>query len=145
MKDLDRSLTSDPSRQANLLFQATGGPTIPCDLSDITVPPSRKPFSRSYQTEDIQSTIKRIKQGKAPGADGITDTVILKAPEALATALAALLNLCVTSGSYPRSWKQANLKKPGKPDYTNANTYRPIALLSCLIKVLEATLASTMQ
>lgn len=86
--------------------------------------------------------------GKAPGSDGITNLVITKAPETLATALAALLNVCVSDGCYPTSWKQANtiiLKKPGKPDYTDATAYRPIALLSCLSKVLEATIASTMQ
>lgn len=86
--------------------------------------------------------------GKAPGADGITNQVIKEAPETLATILAALLNTCTATGIYPASWKRENtiiLKKPGKPDYTSASAYRPIALLSCLSKVLEATVARRMQ
>lgn len=94
-------LTSDPAEQADLLFQATGGPTIPCDLSDITPPTPREPFNAPFTTEDIQTSIRRLKLGKAPGTDGITNQVIREAPEALSTALASLLNSCIESGQYP--------------------------------------------
>lgn len=122
----DGQLTSNPAEQTDLLFQATGGPTIPCDLSDVTLPTPRQPFSTPFTSEDIQVSIKRLKLGKAPGTDGITNQVIREAPGALSTILASLLNACVKTGKYPRCWKQANtiiLKKPGKPDYTDATAF----------------------
>lgn len=102
----DGQLTSNPEEQAHLLFQATGVPTIPCDLSDVTEPPPAEPFNKPFTTTDIQSTISKLKFGKAPGTDGITNQVIKESPEALATILATLLNSCVESGSWPKSWKR---------------------------------------
>lgn len=64
------------------------------------------------------------------------------------TALVALLNVCLFTGRYPSIWKTTTtiiLKKPGKPNYTSTSAYRPIALLSCLSKVIKATLAAHMQ
>lgn len=110
--------------------------------------PPRPAFNAPFTTEDIQHTVKKLKLGKAPDTDGVTNQVIKAAPEALATVLAELLNRCVKLGKWPEQWKSANtiiLKKAGKPDYTDAGAYRPIALLSCLSKVLEATLAQRMQ
>lgn len=144
----DGQLTSVPAEQADLLFQATGGPKIPCNLSDITDHRIREAWTPKAMTDHITTSINKLKLGKAPGADGITNQVIRNSLPELAIALAALLNLCVKTGSYPHRWKQAKtiiLKKPGKPNYTDASAYRPIALLSCLSKVLEATLATHLQ
>lgn len=119
----DGQLTSNPAEQEDLMFQATGGPTIPCDLTDISPPVPRPDFNARFTPEDIIYSIKRLKLGKAPGTNGITNQVIREAPEALPTTLALLLNVCTKTGVYPSRWKQANtiiLKKPGKPDYTNA-------------------------
>lgn len=121
---------------------------IPCDLSNISPLPPRAPTTPQYSAEDIQATVKKLKLGKAPGADGITNQAIKNGPDVLATALAGLLNVCIEAGCYPSCWKQAKtgiLNKTGKPDYTNASAYLPIALISCLRKVLEATLATTMK
>lgn len=148
LRKQDGQLTSDPKEQANLLFQATGGPTIPCDLSDVGAAPPRPSFNEPFTTEEIQQTIKKLKLNKAPGTDEVTNQVIKAAPEALATVLAELLNQCTELGQWPEQWKLANtiiLKEAGKPDYTDAGAYRPIALLSCLSKVLESTIAQCMQ
>ncbi|KAF4233525.1 hypothetical protein CNMCM6805_009182 [Aspergillus fumigatiaffinis] len=47
-------------------------------------------------------------------------------------------------GYYPDQWKRARivvLRKPGKPDYTVPEAYRPISLLNTLEKILEAVMA----
>lgn len=66
LRDLNGSLTSDPSRKAELPFQATGGPTIRYDLSHISTLPPHGSFIKTYRTEDIQTTIKKLDLGKAP-------------------------------------------------------------------------------
>ncbi len=37
--------------------------------------------------------------------------------------------------------KIISLKKPGKPDYTDPNAFRPISLFSTLSKAIEAVMA----
>lgn len=142
------SLSDSPDIQAELLFQATGGPTIPCDLSDVgaLTTPSSPPDP--FTVDDVILRIKKLKMGKAPGADGITAQVLLNCGPHLATCLVLLLNCSLASGFYPTQWKTANtiiLKKPGKPDYHDPAAYRPIALLSTLSKLLEGTIADRMQ
>lgn len=148
LKRKDGQLTSIPSEQADLLFKATGGPTVPCDLSDIPDQPAGTGWTPPFTTDNFLSSISKLILGKSSGPDSIINAAIKKSPKELATALAELLNACVASGSYPSSWKRANtviLKKPDKPEYTRTSAYIPIALLSCLSKVLEATLAAHMK
>lgn len=45
LRQPDGTLTDDPSLQSELLFQATGGPTITCDLSDVAILPPPRPWS----------------------------------------------------------------------------------------------------
>lgn len=68
----DGQLTSNPEEQAHLIFQATGGPTIPCDLADVTPQPTLEPFNAPFTTADVQQTIDQLKTGKSPVSDGIT-------------------------------------------------------------------------
>lgn len=92
----------------------------------------RPSVNKTFTTEDVQQTIKKLKLGKAPGTDRATKQVIKAAPEALATMLAELLNLCIALGTWPAQWKTENtiiLKKAGKPDYTDAGAYRRICLV----------------
>lgn len=148
LRQAEGSLTDDPKLQAELLFQATGGPTINRDLSDVDdlTPPSSPPdpFSR----DDITARISSLKLGKALGADGITSQVLNKCGEGLPICLPVLINACLNTGFYPSHWKTANtiiLKKPGKPDYNEPSVYRPLALLSTLSKVLEGAIAYRIQ
>lgn len=68
----DGTLTDHPALQAELLFQATGGPTIACDTSDITQPRHSTALPTLFTPEDLAARISRLKLGKAPGQDGIT-------------------------------------------------------------------------
>jgi hypothetical protein len=47
-------------------------------------------------------------------------------------------------GYHPKQWRNAKivlLRKPGKPDYSIPDAYRPISLLNTLGKLLEAVVA----
>ena len=49
------------------------------------------------------------------------------------------------TGYHPKPFRSANtivLRKPSKPDYTQAKAYRPIALLDTLGKALEKAVAT---
>jgi hypothetical protein len=48
-------------------------------------------------------------------------------------------------GYLPKQWKKANvkfLKKPGKPNYNNPSSYRPISLTSIIGKLMERIITS---
>lgn len=140
----DGVLTSQPTEQAELLFQGTSAPTIPCDLRDVDSTPTPTTPSTPFTLEEVTHTIDNLSPDKALGADGITNRVITAGGKPLAQQLATIANACLRLGLFPTEWKRARtiiLKKPDKPDYTSPAAYRPIALLSCLSKVIEAVMA----
>ena len=56
-----------------------------------------------------------------------------------------MFQACIDQGYHPKEFKQARtiaLQKIGKDDYTLPGSYRPIALLECLGKVLERIIAT---
>ena len=78
--------------------------------------------------------------GKASGPDNIHPLLIRKQSPAGKKALLDLLNRSWAEGRVPSDWKKANivpiLKKNKAPD--SVRSYRPVSLLSCVSKVLEA-------
>lgn len=82
-----------------------------------------------------------------PGEDELTASIIHLAWNALGKRITNLFNRCVHLGVYPNIFKRANviiLPKSGRCDHSLRTSYRPIALLSCLDKVLEQLLVRHM-
>lgn len=144
----DGSLTSDPPEQATLLFLGTSAPTIACDLEDVSPTPPTTTLPAPFTLSEIEETITALLPDKAPGPDEITNRVIKAGGRTLSTQILRIANQCLNLGLYPTRWKRARtiiLRKPNKPDYANPSSYRPIALLSCLSKVVEALIAFRMK
>jgi hypothetical protein len=82
--------------------------------------------------------LKLTKQ-KAPGNSGITKRHIIQLPNATLIQLITIFNLVLSTGHYPKIWKEALmifLPKPGKVPFEHVN-YRPISLLEVPGKLLE--------
>ena len=76
---------------------------------------------------------------RAPGPDRIHNNLLKHLPEDTLNILKEILNNIWISGDFPPQWRAATvipIPKPNK-DHTNPLSYRPIALTSCLCKVLE--------
>ena len=58
-----------------------------------------------------------------------------------------LFNKCMKNGCFPTIWNEAHVLPIPKPmkDHNNPNNYRPIAISSCLGRVLEKILANRLQ
>lgn len=69
-------LTRIPPGKAELLFKATVGPSIPCDLWDTTGLPTEDGWTPDFTTDNILTSINNLTVGKAPGPDGITNAVL---------------------------------------------------------------------
>jgi Reverse transcriptase (RNA-dependent DNA polymerase) len=84
---------------------------------------------------------------KAPGLDDLPVGFLKACGKPLAKVLAILATKCFKLGLFPRELKHAKvtvLQKPGKKPavYKTAGGYRPIALLPCLGKIIEAIAAA---
>ncbi|OQE71313.1 hypothetical protein PENNAL_c0107G01286, partial [Penicillium nalgiovense] len=96
--------------------------------------------------QEIQEAVRGAKAGKAPGEDGIPNSLwhkLIEIPVILET-LVQLFNACVYTGHNPSHFQRSItvvLRKQGKSDYQLAKSYRPVALLNTLGKFLEAVIA----
>ncbi|GBN42798.1 putative RNA-directed DNA polymerase from transposon X-element [Araneus ventricosus] len=75
----------------------------------------------------------------SPGPDGIHYNMLKNLCENSLCSILTLLNRIWNEKAFPASWREAvvvPIPKPGK-DPQNSSNYRPIALTSCLCKLLE--------
>ena len=90
-------------------------------------------------------TIKELREAlhkcnsNSEGPDGIYYCMIKNLIEVTQKELLNLYNRIWTEQKYPTSWKEAVVIHIGKPnkDLSNPDNYRPIALTSCLSKIME--------
>ena len=91
--------------------------------------------------ESPEEALKKMKQKKAPGPDGITNEMLKHlGPEAKRTLL-RIYNQSWLTGTVPTIWKEAVIRpipKEGK-DKRDPSSYCPISLLNCVGKLLAAT------
>lgn len=75
----------------------------------------------------------------APGMDGIKFNLLKNLPDIAKKRLLNLFNLLLAQNIVPHEWRQVKviaIQKPGKPA-SDHNSYRPIAMISCIRKLLE--------
>ena len=88
----------------------------------------------------VLKIITNLKNSKATGFDNI-DTYVMKMIKSEVTpAITHIVNLSIKTSVFPTLWKHSKvipLLKPGAKDQLNAKSYRPVALLPVVSKVLE--------
>jgi ribonuclease HI len=97
--------------------------------------------------EQIKRQLARLKPYKAPGPDGIPNIVLSKCADTLVNRLLPIYRAMTENAIYYEPWKLSMtvvLRKPGKPLYDMPKSYRPIALLNTMCKVLTAIMAELM-
>lgn len=116
------------------------------DLTDIAYAqyPEGISIEQQITTEHVLGTIMCLPPDKAPGPDGIVNRFLRHCKESLAAPLARLFDACLRNGYYPQTFKHSTtvvLRKPHKQSYSEPGSYRPIALMSTIGKVLERIIA----
>ena len=89
--------------------------------------------------EELNYAIKKLKRRKSPGPDGITNEMLIYAGKPALYKLLEIFNKTWQEGSLPQSWREATMipiHEKGKSK-TEATSYRPISLTSCVVKLLE--------
>ena len=91
--------------------------------------------------DEVSSLLKVCKPYKAPGNDRIPNGFLRAIGPKLTKAVARLANAYWALGHFPARFKKARtivLCKPGKPSYSNPGTWRPIALLNTIGKLIKS-------
>jgi hypothetical protein len=87
--------------------------------------------------QEILAILKNIKT-KAVGVDGLSLDMIVLVAEDIAPILAQVINFSFSSGTFPSSWKLAQVVPlPKVPNPASFSQYRPISILPILSKVIE--------
>ncbi|CAL1297933.1 unnamed protein product [Larinioides sclopetarius] len=101
--------------------------------------PSSLPDELPFTEQKLDSAFSNLKKGKAPGPDGVDNNIIKLIYQADKNFLLCFFNKCLKHSCFPDIFKVGTIvliRKLDK-DPIDANSYRPICLLSSLGKVLE--------
>ena len=101
------------------------------------------PFNLNCTPELVATTTKRMKAWKAPGPDGLPIGFLKAVGNSFYKTLARIIEASLQLGYFPSAFKKAIVIVLPKPNKTaaqkqRANAWRPISLLNCMGKIMEA-------
>lgn len=89
---------------------------------------------------NVKWALDSFKPNKAPGPDGITPYMLKKAGTAVFEPLRLMFESSARLGHIPEEWNAASIifiPKAGKSTYDVTSAYRPISLMSFVLKTME--------
>lgn len=100
-----------------------------------------------FTLEELNQAAEAIKNGKAPGPDGVPNEVIKLIAILQPNLLLNMFNKCILSGVFSARWKRAKLVliDKGKGDRLTAAAYRPLCMLDTTGKLFEKLLKRRIQ
>ena len=104
--------------------------------------------SQTVTLEEFDRLIAKLKTGKAAGIDGVANDLLKMIREVIRPYLHRLFQACISLGHVPTQFREARtvvLRKPDKSPSTAPSSWRPIALLSTIGKLLEAVIANRLR
>lgn len=102
-----------------------------------TPPPEQLPVQVEFpevSLAEVTASAGRLPTGKAPGPDGVPDTVVREVTLRRPEIIQELFNACLQEGEFPEQWKIAKLVllRKGEKPLDQPSSYRPICLLEPL-------------
>lgn len=93
--------------------------------------------STTITAEEVKETLKKIKNRKSPGQDGIPNELLKYGGESLVTEITSLANKILLEQRIPSAWKTSTMILMFKRgDKKEPNNYRGINLLDAMFKVI---------
>jgi len=108
-------------------------------------PPQNNPFGwidGPFTIRDLELAIHSTKRKSSPGLDRFDYGIIRAFPSELVSMLLNIYNSLYSLGLFPESWRSSLISFVPKSD---GKGIRPIALLSCFLKVFEKMLYKRLQ
>ena len=137
----DATSNEEKALEFTRVFFPQPPPADTSDINETTEYPRPVPCNLTITMRQLETAINKASPDKAPGPDEIPNRVLKKAFSTIKHHLLALVQASVNKHHYPTPFKETTtivIRKPGKPDYTKPNAYRPIALENTLGKILES-------
>ena len=95
-------------------------------------------FDLKFECDDVYQILRKLNPSKAPGPDWMHGQVLKNCARSLAYPLSILYNLSFVTGCIPPDWKLASdVPVFKKGDKNSVENYRPISLMSLVMKVFE--------
>ena len=95
--------------------------------------------------QQVLKALNSLDSHKSTGPDNVPSKLLKLTAILIYEPLTKLFNKSLQSGTFPKTWKEASVtpifKKSGSP--SDIRQYRPISLLSCLSKILEKLVYSS--
>ena len=117
--------------------------TSNASLPDIAYKTNSRLDSINITQAETLDILKSLDTSKATGPDGISCKMLKETASAIAPSFTRLLQLSLSTATFPSCWKQANVlpifKKGDRSDFGN---YRPVSLLNICSKVCEKIILS---
>lgn len=108
----------------------------------IEQPPIHNSDNLSTNVEEVIGLVRKLKNRKSPGIDGISNWTIKNLPISGFLQLVTIINAMFKYAYFPDNWKLSKvivIPKPGKPNKPEFT--RPISLLSGLSKIAERVIS----
>ena len=91
-----------------------------------------------FTINELDTALNRTRN-TCPGPDGVSYQMLKRLPKEIKKYFLKVMSKYWIDSYFPNKWREAVViafPKPGK-DYRNTENYRPIALISCICKVME--------
>jgi ribonuclease HI len=130
------------AEKTQILFDEFFPPPAPDDspLDTPEIVPDEVEEFQEITEDQIRRSIKHMKPWKAVMKDDVPNALIIQCADVLIPYLTPIYQASIRLAHYPSNWKIYDtvvLRKPGRSDYSKANSYRPICLLKTLAKPLS--------
>ena len=149
--ETDNGTVADPKEVANIFGDALSEISEGCKIPQfqrLKRTAETRPLSFAHGEDEVYNVpfkmaeldnALKLSANTSPGDDGVYYLMIRHLPELSMIFLLALFNRIWYEGVFPTTWRTAVVipfAKPGK-DPSDPDNYRPIALTSCICKLLE--------
>ncbi|KAF5593717.1 hypothetical protein FPANT_5083 [Fusarium pseudoanthophilum] len=147
-----KTFASEKQKQ-ECLRHFTWTETSDCAPSEVPFPdlsPDREELAMDLVLTEllIIAMIQKLPSKKSCGEDKVPNEALKLCRKLVAPYIAMLFNACIRLGYHSAAFRKAitvMLPKASKPTYNHPNSWRPIALLSCLGKLFERFLAQCLK
>ncbi len=101
-------------------------------------------LSQYISIDEVHKIVKKLKNGKSGGFDGIVNELIKFSPISLIIKLTKLYNLCLMKEKIPEVWKLSLIRMllKDKSNVNLASNYRGIALLPITYKIYSTIITN---
>lgn len=142
----DTIIATTPESKSELLTQRFFPYPPEADLSDIPGSEYPRPINMpSINEVEVKRAIQATKPWKAAGTDNIPNGIYQMTSAFITPVLTKIYQACLLYGYCPEHFRKSItivLRKANKANYEDPKSYRPIALLNTIGKILEAILAN---